>query len=99
MISVKSQRSDEVSAVILSQHRPTFAGLRSAYVSYTWWVDRFSRVYPTKSCRMDLWMEYRGSVLDPDMVCAAINGELGQWAHVSKILDEMTVGEVGKIPA
>jgi len=96
MIFVKSQRSDEDSSVILSQHRATITGLTSAYNSYQWWCQRLSKVYPTKTCQMNLWMEYRRLILDPNIVCAAINGDLGQWVDIRNILDEFTIDEVVK---
>ena len=98
MIFVKSQRSDEDSAVILSQHKPTPSGLKSAFKSYSLWLERWSKVYPTQTCQMRLWMEFKGQNLDPDIACAAIEGEFGEWFHIKRIMDVFTSIDELNIP-
>ena len=93
MIKVICQRSGQDSTSTLSQHRPTSDGLKSAEISYQWWNERWSKVYPTKQTKMNIWLEYKGVRLSTDHVREAINDEFGLWAHISRILDEISISE------
>ena len=89
MINVRCQRSDEDTATTLSQHKPTYEGLKRAVQSYHWWDERWEKVYPTKSVTMRLWMDYKGTPLDIARVHREIDLEFGEWAHISRILDKI----------
>lgn len=45
---------------------------------------------------MDIRLEYRGLVLDPDIVRKAIDMDLGHWTHIRHILDRLTIA--GAVP-
>ena len=93
MIKVKCQRSDQDSPTTLSQHKPIYKGLKSAEKSYQWWYERWSKVYPIKQIMMNIWMEYNGVRLSTEQARKAINDEFGPWAHISSILDDISISE------
>jgi hypothetical protein len=93
MISVKCQRSDQDSVVILSQNKPTREGLERALKSYQWWEEKWSKVYPSGAIEMRMWIDYQGVHLDVDRAREALREDFGWWAHISAILEEVRSGE------
>ena len=64
MIRVRSQVSDSERAMLHSEHRPTFGGLRKAYYSFQRGKERWEISYRA-GLVLHLWMEYDEKVLDP----------------------------------